>query len=358
LLAVGEEGVELEVLEGLGPFLLAELDQQAAIAPEPSAAPWRVLGADGTSVRLAASRSQWPVLLGSRVAVAAHAVLTFDVSRPRGLLSPEHTRRICECVADVKRSNPKRSFTGFRVSAAGQDSEDFVRLIDAIAAGTGLVHAPDDGELSLRFRRSRFAARGWEVLVRLTPRPLSTRGWRTFNYPGAVNATIAAAMVALTDPAPTDRFLNLMSGSGTLLIERLALGAPARLMGVELDREVIAGAQANLRAARLKGRVELVEGDATALVDVDDASFDVLCADLPWGTLVGSHEDNATLYPRVLAEAARVAAPEAPFVVLTHEVRLFERVLASDAAAPWTLERVVRVFQKGHHPRIYLLRRR
>lgn len=351
------------MLEGLAPLLLAEIER-LDIDGGSVAAPPRLLGHDATSVRLAVSREAWPALMRSRLAVAAHAALTFDVSRPRGLLSPNHTKRIVDAVADLKRLHPKRSFTGFRISAAGQGSEDFQRLVASLADGTGLVHDQEGGELSLRFRRSRFAATGWEVLVRLTPRPLSTRAWRVFNYPGAVNATIAAAMVELTDPAPSDRFLNLLSGSGTLLIERLALGAPERLVGVEIDDEVIAGAHANLRAARLKGRVEVVRGDATTLdaidgVDFGDATFDTLCADLPWGTLVGTHDGNATLYPRLLAEAARVAAPGARFVVLTHEVRLFEQLLDDRAiAAAWALEREVRVFQKGHHPRLYRLRRR
>jgi predicted RNA methylase len=352
LLAPGEEGIELEVLEGLVPFVLGELDRLAPPEAEPRP---RVLGVDATSVRLAAPRASWPVWLRSRLAVAAHAALTFDVSRPRGLLSPEHTKRIVDAFADIKRLHPKRSFTAFRISAAGHESDDFQRLAAAIAAGTGLTPDQDEGQLSLRFRRSRFAPRGWEVLLRLTPRPLSTRPWRTFNYPGAVNATIAAAMVELADPQPGDRFLNLMSGSGTILIERLAVGAPARLVGVELDPDVVKGANANVRAARLRGPIELLVGDAVDLALFEPASFDKLCADLPWGTLVGSHDENASLYPSVLREAARVATADATFVVLSHEVRLVERVLAAQEA--WRLDREVRVFQKGHHPRIYVLHR-
>ena len=37
-------------------------------------------------------------------------------------------------------------------------------------------------------------------------------------------------------------------------------------------------------------------------------SFDVITADLPWGQLIGSHQENEWLYPAVLAEAARVIA--------------------------------------------------
>ena len=53
--------------------------------------------------------------------------------------------------------------------------------------------------------------------------------------------------------------------------------------------------------------------------------------------------------------ARRGAAPGARLAVLTHEVRLMERCL-DQARGLWTPEGVTRVYQKGHHPRIYLLR--
>jgi tRNA G10 N-methylase Trm11 len=98
-----------------------------------------------------------------------------------------------------------------------------------------------------------------------------------------------------------------------------------------------------------------VRMDATAL-PLRDGSFDVLLADLPYGHRMGSHEDNASLYPAVLAEAARVTAPGGVMVVVTHELRLFERSLR-DAARWWSVEHGLQVFQKGHHPVVYLLRR-
>jgi hypothetical protein len=43
--------------------------------------------------------------------------------------------------------------------------------------------------------------------------------------------------------------------------------------------------------------------------------------------------------------------------VLTHEIRVMERCLRQ-AADRWAQRDAVRVFQKGHHPRIYLLSKR
>ncbi|MFO7169739.1 MAG: RNA methyltransferase, partial [Chloroflexota bacterium] len=87
-----------------------------------------------------------------------------------------------------------------------------------------------------------------------------------------------------------------------------------------------------------------------------DASVSVLMADLPFGQLVGSHRDNEVLYPRIVAEAARVAAPGARMVLLTHEVRLLERV-AAEQRGSWELVRTVRVRSSGMTPRLFLFRR-
>ena len=332
------------------PFVLDELDRLRGTVPG-----LEVVDHDDTSVRVRAARAAWADIIGLRTVVAAYVVLTFAVKRPRTLISPEHLNPIAAVVADIVRANPKKSFTGFRLSAAGAGSEDFQRFAAALADRTGLVPDDDEGELLVRVRRSRVAATGWDVLLRLTPRPLATRSWRVSNYPGAVNATIAAAIVDATAPMPRDRFINLLCGSGTLIVERLTSGPPAETVGVDTNAVALDATRANLRAARRKGRVDLWEADATDLTEVTGPRFDVLVADLPWGTLVGSHDDNAVLYPKVLAEAARIALPGARFVVLTHEVRLAEKVLRDQSA--WRPVSEVRVFQKGHHPRMILLER-
>src|SRR6266540_4105187 len=228
-------------------------------------------------------------------------------------------------VGAVRRLHPPGAFRSFRLSAPGRDSAALRRLRAELTERTGLPEDPDDGELYLRIRRARQPADGWEALVRLSPRPLSARAWRAFNLPGALNATIAAAMVELSRPRASD---------------------PAAL----------AGSGANLDAAGLADAAALARMDATALA-LRDVACKVLLADLPYGHRMGTHEANADLYPAVLAEAARVTEPGGVMVLVTHELRLFERCLP-EARRWWSVERTVQVDQKGHHPVIYLLRRR
>jgi len=294
-------------------------------------------------------------LLGLRTAQAAYVALTFGGRRPTALLGHQNLTSLLERINAVRSLHPPGTFESFRFGAAGRDSSSFRRLATELEVQTGLRHDPDDGELLIRIRQSDLLDESWEALVRISPRPLATRAWRVRNFPGALNATIAAAMVDLTQPKPDDHFSNLMCGSGTLLIERLLRCPAAEAIGCDISREALNAARANLDAAGLAAAVRLMESDCT-LTGLDMARYTALCADLPYGNAIGSHRENIALYPALLGEAGRLAAHGARFVVITHELRLFEASLP-EAARTWQLERTVRVFQGGQRPQIFVLRR-
>jgi tRNA (guanine6-N2)-methyltransferase len=338
--------IECEVLAGLKPSAVDEVRRALGRRAE------LVEDDDPTALRFGYSGSL-AALLRLRIVVAAYLLVTVAGRRPSALLGDS---TLFDQVEAVRRLHPPGAFSSFRLSAPGKESAALRRLREELGRRSGLPYDPEDGELLLRIRRSRGATAGWDLLTRLSPRPQSARPWRVHNLPGALNATIAAAAVDLAGPGPGDRVLNLMCGSGTLLVERFARGRPALALGCDLDPSALAGTRTNLAAAGLAGSVGLARMDATAL-GLADASFDVLLADLPYGHRMGSHQDNAALYPAVLREAARVAVPGGALLAVTHELRLFERCLAR-ARRWWSVERAVQVWQKGHHPKLYLLRRR
>ncbi|MCC7368004.1 MAG: methyltransferase domain-containing protein [Chloroflexi bacterium] len=314
----------------------------------------------------------WAALLRLRTVVAVHVMVADGLPRPTALLDDGIFRRLIATVGHIRSLHGAGAFKTFRLSAAGADSPVFQRFAARLTLETGLKPAEDAGDLLLRCRRG--ADGGFELLVRISPRPLAARSWRVCNRPGALNAAVASIVARLSVPRPTDVYLNLACGSGTLLVERASLGPAARLLGCDLDAEALACATRNVEAAGLaalsadngatttptpdgRATVELAAWDATAL-PLADASVDALTVDLPFGQLVGTHTENAELYPRLLAEAARVARPGARLAAITQQVRLFER---SVRAETWIAERVLRptLTTSGGaiKPGIYVLRR-
>lgn len=339
---------ELTVLEGLEAVAAAEIERAAPEARLRSEQPG-ALRYDGIS--------DLDALLDLRSVVAPFLVVGFPVPRPKALLGHQHFQTLVAAIEQVRALWHPDTFTTLRLNAAGEDSPVMLRLRQELANHFGLMPSDDKtptGDLVLRLRRG--PAGDWEALIRLTPFPLSTRAWRICNFPGALNATVAHAMMDATDPSPQDRVLNLACGSGTLLIERL-LQAPARLaIGCDTDTLTLACARENVAAARLEQQIRLESWDVTAL-PLADASVDVICADLPFGQLIGTHSTNETLYPAVLAEATRVMAPGGRMVLISHEVRLLEAAFDAVQDA-WDIDTVQRVRVGGMTPRVVLARRR
>ncbi len=330
--------VVLEVLDGCAPFARAEatlLGDVDVVGP--------------TELRLRTSHLAEARAL--RRVVAAYVSESAPARRPRELLETSFMRRLGNRIDQLRRLKPRNApFTAVRLAAAGADTPDMRRLAAEIAEQAGLPVDEDEGDLLLRVRRSVAEPGRWEVLIRMTPRPLSTRAWRVVDYPGAVNATIAASVLDLMEIGPPDAVLDMTCGSGTFLIEQSFLATPVRAVGVDLSEAAIAAARAHQRAARRKGRIDWVTGDV--LTTELAGGFTRLLANPPWGELHGEHATNQVLLAALLERAARLAAPGARLGILTHEISRMHAV-AQDPRSRWALCDEHRFFQKGHHPRLF-----
>ena len=109
--------VVLEVLEGVVPFVLAELARTDAVS---------VVDEAPTEVRVLADEPG--AVLGLRTVVAAYLVVPLDVRRPRSMLSPDRVRQLADGIAVARRTARPARFEAVRFGAAGSDSPEFVRL--------------------------------------------------------------------------------------------------------------------------------------------------------------------------------------------------------------------------------------
>ncbi|WP_291426437.1 methyltransferase domain-containing protein [Deinococcus sp.] len=284
-----------------------------------------------------------------RAAVAVYRVHSWDVPRPRGLLGNQQLGELLSYLRGVVEYGGHRSF---RISAAGKESAVMQRLAEEIQRGLELPHDPAEGELVLRLRPEENGP-GWEVLARLTPRPLSARAWRECNMSGGLNATIAYAAHKLAGQRDEDRIFNPMCGSGTLLIERALMGPYDAMVGVDISESAVECTRTNLKAARKEVEVARIDALQTGL---PARSFDLVMADLPWGDAVGSHRSNTALYPAFLTEMHRLTSKRGRLCVITHEIKLLEGVLREQTA--WDTRELFQAYSGGHYPKAYLLQKR
>jgi tRNA (guanine6-N2)-methyltransferase len=341
--------LEAEVVEGLEEFAVTELGRIPSVVIVQTASSKQRRGAVRFSFR-----GNLRVFEHLSTVQAVYVVLTFDVPRPRGLLGDKNLRIVVNQIEEIRRFAPKDSYKTLFISAAGSDSSVMVRIKEALIGATGLVSDAEQGDLLVRIRKASDGA-NWEVLLRLTPRPLATKSWRVCNLEGALNATVARSMVLLSQPNPDDTYVNLGCGSGTLLIERQAWGEARHIVGVDISADNLVCAQMNIAASGRQQGIDVLQTDIRRL-PVTDRSADVITADLPFGQLVGSHQENVTLYPKILDEAARIAKPQAHFVLITHELRLMTSVLRN--TSDWDVYREIPITLRGLHPHIYVLIRR
>lgn len=344
-----EDGVDvvLEVLEGCGPFARIEAEPWGSVTVE-----------SPTELRLRARRADLGQLRTLRRVVSASVCTSVAARRPQEILETSVMHGLAARIAEIRALRPRVTFTGLRLAAAGADTPVMRRLAAELAEHAGLPVDLEDGDLLVRVRpaaRRPGVSKTWEVLLRLTPRPLSRRAWRVVDYPGAVNATIAASVLDLLEVGPEDAVLDMTCGSGTFLIEQSFVAAPARSVGVDIDPAVIEVARRHQREARRRGRIEWIVGDVRAVPL--EGGFTRILANPPWGELHGDHAENEELLRSLLDRAADLAAPEAVLGILTHEIRRMHAVLA-DPSCPWALVDEHRFFQKGHHPRLFRMSRR
>lgn len=291
-------------------------------------------------------RTIWPLRVSVQCAQSAFVVLDFAVPRPKALLGQQYFDEIIRTAHTIMRV---QQFTTMQIDAAGSDSTVMQRIATELAQRLGLQIVATEGEFVVRIRPS---ARGWQVLLRLSPRPLGARSWRVCNMPGALNAVVAAAMMRWAGLYDDDRILNVGAGSGTLLIERALMGPAATLVGCDVSAEARACAQQNIAAAQLHDQIAMHDWDATKL-PITDGSVDLIMADLPFGQLIGTHRSNTQLYPAMMQEAQRVLSPRGRMVLISHEIRLLYHTLKAIETLQIIDELQVEV--GGMHPVMYLV---
>ncbi|PEN11073.1 SAM-dependent methyltransferase [Longibacter salinarum] len=251
----------------------------------------------------------------------------------------------------------------FRVSTNRRGEHCFTSVDVMRAAGAGLIDQyGTDVDLEDFDLEVRVDVRQHDVTVGIqhTQEPLSRRQARAFQPPAALSPSVAYAMLRLPylGGSPST-VLDPFCGSGTILIEAARLWPTARVLGLDRDRDAVAGARRNVQQEGLASRIRIHEGDALGLASQsNDKAPDLIVTNPPFGKRLGSEMDLVTFYRRFLSEAHEALPPEGWLVLLVLKPGAFSGALQAvrdRRGIAYDVRHVRRIQLGGLHPRIFVM---
>ncbi|EHP86137.1 rRNA (guanine-N(2)-)-methyltransferase [Methanotorris formicicus Mc-S-70] len=185
---------------------------------------------------------------------------------------------------------------------------------------------------------------------------LHKRGYRAYNHPAHLNASIASALVKLSNWKDDGILLDPMCGSGTILIEGAMIkrnippgkfrddfafiklfgrdileGIKSqivenekilKLYGIEKFKKHIEGAVKNAENVGVADTINFIEGDATELEKIGLKEVDVVITNPPYGIRIGGKRMVRNLYNNFLNSLKKIAYNQSRIVIITAEDKI------------------------------------
>jgi tRNA G10 N-methylase Trm11 len=130
---------------------------------------------------------------------------------------------------------------------------------------------------------------------------------------GELRPEMAHLLNLLSEPAPTDIYLDPFAGHGSLPSDRMANFPYRQIYLSDQDRSLMS----RLRH-QIKGKhITIKDADALRLTYLNDASVNKIVTDPPWGVFQMKDVNYVTFYHDMLKEMVRVIQPKGVIVILT-----------------------------------------
>lgn len=222
---------------------------------------------------------------------------------------------------EITSQNDTKKFKTFKIRCAGSQSDEIKDIKDYIK-DTYKLNESEDSDLEIYINKLDTV---WEISVRLSPRPLSVRDYREKNIKGGLNPTVAYAMNSFCDLENIDSYLNIFSGSGTLLIEATLINPNIKLIGLDIDKKTNSLAIQNIKKAGFIKNIQIKTGDIFDGPDM--GKFDAITANLPFGMQVSKGQDLNKLYKTFIEYGEKTLNINGKIIVYTAESEILEYVL-------------------------------
>ena len=217
----------------------------------------------------------------------------------------------------------KNKFKSFKITCAGSDSSEVRGIAKYIQETYGLVEKKE-ADLKIHIIKTNNM---WEIGVQITPRPLSVRDYKMRNMSGAMDPTVAYAVNSFCELEKAKSYLNIFSGSATLLIEAAQCYPNIKqLTGFDNDKKHLSLAIQNIKKAELIKKIQLKEGNIFDKPNL--GTFDVITSDLPFGMSVSKGENLEKLYRCFIKYCENVMGEEGKLVVYTSEHKILEEIIS------------------------------
>jgi tRNA G10 N-methylase Trm11 len=230
-----------------------------------------------------------------------------------------HKSILGDLISLVLSKNNRADFKTFKINCAGSDSKEIKAIKKYVSDDLGLIEQ-DEADMKIYFAKINNV---WEIGIQLTPRPLSLREYKAQNMSGAMDPTVAYSLNCLCELEKYEKYLNIFSGSGTLMIEAgLSYSNLTEVMGFDNDKSRLSLSIQNIKKAGLIQRLKIKEFDIFDNPDI--GKFDVITSDLPFGMVIGKELDLGDFYKTFIKYCEEHLNEGGKLGVFTSEFEIFE----------------------------------
>ncbi len=217
----------------------------------------------------------------------------------------------------------KDAFKTFKITCAGSASSEVRSIAEYIQRKWGLTEK-EEADMKIHVVK---LDKIWEIGIQITPRPLSLRNYKIKNMSGAMDPTIAYAVNSLCELENANSYLNIFSGSATLLIEAdQCYPNLKQLVGFDNDKKNISLAIQNIKKAGLIKEIQLKEKNIFGKPGL--GRFDAITADLPFGMSISKNEDLESLYRCFVEYSQETLNRGGRLVVYTSKYEILEKIIS------------------------------
>ncbi|MEM2920096.1 MAG: THUMP domain-containing protein [Candidatus Nitrosocaldus sp.] len=165
------------------------------------------------------------------------------------------------------------------------------------------------------------------VGIALTRESLHKRGYRVFDHPAALKASIAYAMLRLAEPSEGNILVDPMCGSGTIPIEAALSILGLEIYGFDVNGIYIEYARANAEHAGVGDRIRFIQYDCRMLDNI--LTPDRIVTNPPYGVRMEPSRGVRRLYLDFARASYRAMVDRGRVVVIALKHGMMKDILSS-----------------------------